>query len=209
LSLLEFAVLVMAVSLPRVISPSPLFVAALGYGIKDGWRAGLKVAYGHTVVALPLAILLGVGALSLATLPHFSDAISLLGAASLFAFATFQFQKITQKTAIMYPSRQSPFFVGIFMTALNPFFLAWWFMVGLKLISDSLILYSVMGFVVMFTSHIWMDYSWLAFVGFLSGRGKNVLAFRNYKIFKFVLTCLFIFFGIEFLLQVALIKNIF
>jgi threonine/homoserine/homoserine lactone efflux protein len=182
-------------------SPSPLFVATLGYGIKDSWKAGLRVAYGHTVVALPLAILLGVGAISLVAFPHFRDTISVLGAISLFAFAGIQIRSVMKRSAIEYPSGRSPFFVGIFMTALNPSFLVWWFTVGLKLISDALILYSVIGFIVVFTSHIWMDYTWLVLVGFLSGRGKNILSARNYQIFMMVLNGLLVYFGISFLLQ--------
>lgn len=199
----------MAVSVSRIFSPSPLFVATVGYGIKGSWRAGLSIAYGHTVVALPLAILLGIGAVSLAALPHFRDTIAVLGAVSLFAFAAVQSLGIKQKTITDYPSGRSPFFVGIFMTVLNPSFLVWWFIVGLKLISDSLALYSITGFAVMFTSHIWMDYTWLAMVGFLSGKGKNILSTRNYKILILVLNGILVYFGIEFLFQVQLVKNIF
>ncbi len=198
----------MAISIPRVISPSPLFIAALGYGVKSSWRSGIKIAYGHTTVALPLAILLGIGAISLVTLPHFNDIISILGAISLFVFATIQSRNIIQKTTIEYPSDRNPFFVGIFMTALNPSFFAWWFMVGLKLISSSLELYSIIGFVVMFASHIVIDYVWFTLAGFLSGKGKNILTSKNYRIFMMVLNGVLVYFGITFLLQVQPIRDI-
>lgn len=182
-------------------SPSPLFVATVGYGIKGGWKAGLRVAYGHTVVALPLAILLGIGAISFATFPHFRESISILGAISLFLFAAFQVRNILLRSPINHLPGRGPFFIGIILSALNPYFVVWWFTIGLKLISDALIMYSITGFAIMFTSHLWMEYAWLILVAFLSGRGKKILATKNYQILGIALNGVLVYFGITFLLQ--------
>ncbi|MGI0041229.1 MAG: LysE family transporter, partial [Nitrosopumilaceae archaeon] len=88
--LAEFAVTVIVISISGVMSPGPLFAANVSYGLKGGTKAGLKMAYGHTVVELPLVILLGIGALSLETIPQIRETIALLGAISLFAFAGIQ-----------------------------------------------------------------------------------------------------------------------
>lgn len=202
-SLLEFAIIVMTISLSRVISPGPLFVATIAYGVKGGWKTGIKIAYGHTVVALPIAVLLGIGAISLATFPQFRVSISILGATSLFAFAALQIRGTLKKSSINYTSKYGPFFVGILLTALNPHFLMWWFTIGFKLISDALILYSFIGIALVFVFHIWMDYAWLVGVGFLSGHGKKILSARNYNIFIIAMSGALVYFGITFLLQAA------
>ena len=88
--LLGFAAAVIVISASGVMSPGPLFTANIFYGIKGGTKAGLKMAYGHTVVELPLIILLGVGALSLEIIPDFRTYIAIIGAAGLFAFAGIQ-----------------------------------------------------------------------------------------------------------------------
>ena len=67
--LVEFAIIIITVSLSGVMSPGPLFAANIAYGLKGGIKAGLKMAYGHTVVELPLVVLLGIGAISLTTIP--------------------------------------------------------------------------------------------------------------------------------------------
>ena len=63
--LLGFAVAVIIISTSGVMSPGPLFVANVVYGAKGGASAGLKMSYGHTVVELPLIILLGLSAFHL------------------------------------------------------------------------------------------------------------------------------------------------
>jgi len=69
--LAEFAVAVIVISISGVMSPGPLFAANVAYGLREGTKAGLKMAYGHTIVELPLVILLGIGVLSLEILPQF------------------------------------------------------------------------------------------------------------------------------------------
>jgi threonine/homoserine/homoserine lactone efflux protein len=200
-SILEFAITVITISVSGVMSPGPLFAANVAYGVKGGWKTGIKIAYGHTIVELPLVILLGVGAISLASLPQFREYISVIGAISLFAFAGIQIRGVIQKTSSGYSSKHGPFFIGIFLSALNPFFLIWWFTIGFKLISDALILYSSTGIAIMFALHIWMDYTWLGGVGFLSSRGKKILTTKNYSIFIIVISGVLVYFGMSFLMQ--------
>ena len=50
--LLSFAIMVIAISASGVMSPGPLFAANVVYGLKEGKIAGLKIAAGHTVVAV-------------------------------------------------------------------------------------------------------------------------------------------------------------
>ncbi|MGI0073552.1 MAG: LysE family transporter [Nitrosotalea sp.] len=197
----EFAITVIIISVSGVMSPGPLFAANVAYGVKGGWKTGVKMAYGHTVVELPLVILLGIGAISLATFPQFKEYISILGAISLFAFAGFQLKGVLKKSSQSYSSKHGPFFIGILLSALNPFFLIWWFTIGFKLITDALILYSFIGIAIMFAFHIWMDYAWLGGVGFLSSRGKKIISTKNYRVFMMAISGVLVYFGITFLIQ--------
>jgi len=57
--ILEFAVLVIVISASGVMAPGPLFAATVSYGLREGTRAGFKMAIGHTIVELPLVIFVG------------------------------------------------------------------------------------------------------------------------------------------------------
>ena len=199
--LLEFAIAVITISVSGVMSPGPLFAANVAYGLKGGARAGLKMAYGHTIVELPLVILLGVGALSLDSVPQFRETVALAGAISLFVFAGIQIKSVLKKPSSIFEGRHGPFIAGIMLSALNPFFLIWWFTIGFKLISDSLVLASFAGIGIMFAFHIWMDYAWLCTVGFLSSKGKKILSSKNYNIFMIAISGVLVYFGIVFALE--------
>ena len=199
--LFEFAISVIAISVSGVMSPGPLFAANVAYGLKGGAQAGLKMSYGHTIVELPLVVLLGIGAISFVSMPQFKEVISILGALSLFVFAAIQVRTVLKKPSPVFEGRRRPFIAGIMLTGLNPFFLIWWFTIGFKLISDALLLWSFAGIGIMFAFHIWMDYAWLCSVGFLSSKGKRIVSNRNYKIFIMAISAVLVYFGVVFALQ--------
>lgn len=200
-TLLEFALTVITISVSGVMSPGPLFTANVAYGIRGGWKTGIKMACGHTVVELPLVILLGIGAISFTAFPQFREYIAILGAISLFVFAGLQVRTTLRESSSGNLPKHGPFFIGILFSVLNPFFLIWWITIGFKLISDAILLYSFVGIGIMFGFHIWMDYTWLGAVGFLSSRGKKILSTKNYKVFMIALSGVLVYFGINFLVQ--------
>ena len=197
----QFGIAVIIISASGVMSPGPLFVATIANGIKQGMRAGLRIALGHTVIELPLVILIGLGILSLGIIPQFRIWVGILGALSLFGFAGLQLRAILKKDSIQSKSKYGSLLTGILLTGLNPFFLVWWFTIGFKLISDALLLWSMWGILIMFGLHIWMDYAWLALVSFLSSRGRVFLSNKRYKIFMVGINFALIYFGISFILQ--------
>jgi len=99
--ILEFAVLVIVISASGVMSPGPLFVATISHGLREGTRAGFKIAIGHTIVELPLVILLGIGVFSLESFPEFRTIISIFGAITLFVFAAIQIRRIFVKKELV------------------------------------------------------------------------------------------------------------
>ena len=200
-TLVEFAIIVITVSLSGVMSPGPLFAATVAYGLKGGIKTGLKMAYGHTVVELPLVVLLGIGAISLNTVPQFREITSILGALSLFVFAGIQIKSTIKKPSAIFEGKHGPFLAGIILSGLNPFFLIWWFTIGFKLITDAIILYSFIGIGVMFAFHIWMDYAWICSVAFLSSKGKKIISNKKYHVFMIAISGVLVYFGIVFLLQ--------
>ena len=198
-----FAVMVIAISASGVMSPGPLFSANIIYGIREGKIAGLKIAVGHTIVEFPLIIFLGAGIITSNIIPEFRVLIAIIGAVGLFGFAGLQIRTIFQKKnqRNLKPTR-GPILAGIFLSALNPFFIIWWLTVGFKLITESIELWGFFGIVVLFLVHIWMDYVWLYVIAFFASKTSNLLSNRNYKIIIIALAMILIYFGIEFLREI-------
>jgi len=201
--LLGFAVVVIVISASGVLSPGPLFTANIFYGLKGGAKAGLKMAYGHTLVELPLVILLGLGAFSLESIPEFRTYIAIIGALGLFVFAGIQLKQIFKNSveSISGP-KHGPFLAGILLSAFNPFFIIWWLTIGFKLISDALIFWSFWGILIMFLLHIWMDYVWLSSTALVSSRISKILSNRSFKVLVVGLSVVLVYFGITFLIDV-------
>ena len=137
-------------------SPGPLFASNILYGIKQGAKSGLKIAIGHTIIELPLIIIIGIGMVSLEAVPQFRLIIAIVGAIGLFAFAGLQIRSvILEKSSEIKKQKHSPILTGIILSGLNPFFIIWWFTIGVKLISDAMELWSFYGiFVNVWTAHM-------------------------------------------------------
>jgi len=199
----EFAILVIIVSVSGVMAPGPLFAANVSYGLKGGAKTGIKMAIGHTIVELPLVILLGIGVFSLEIFPEFRTIISILGAITLFVFATIQIKTVLRKEKIKISNpKQGPLIAGILLSALNPFFIIWWLAIGFKLISDAMILWSFAGILIMFVLHIWMDFVWLGAVSFFASKSSGILSNRNYKVLMLGISGMLVYFGITFLIEI-------
>ena len=199
----EFAIIVIIISVSGVMSPGPLFAANITYGLKQGTKAGIKIAIGHSLVELPLVILLGIGILSLEIFPEFKTIISILGAITLFVFAFIQIKSTLEKNEKSETKlKQGPIITGVLLSALNPFFIIWWLTIGLKLISDAMAIWAFVGILIVFVLHIWMDFVWLGSTAFLISKSKKIISNTNYKIIMLALSAILIYFGITFLTDV-------
>ena len=203
IEIIEFAVLVIIISASGVMSPGPLFAANITYGLREGFRSGIKIAIGHSIVELPLVILLGIGVFSLEIFPEFRVIISIFGAITLFGFAGIQIKSIFKKKSdISTKPKHGPIITGILFSALNPFFIIWWLTIGFKLISDAMLIWAFVGILIVFVLHIWMDFVWLGMVAFFASKSVKIISNRNYKIMIVGLSLILIYFGIVFLTEV-------
>lgn len=200
----DFAIAVIAISASGVMAPGPLFAANIAYGVRGNTIAGIKMATGHTVVELPLVVLLGIGVFSLESFPEFRIVISIFGAITLFVFAGLQVRTILQNKNLQDISQKhGAFIAGITLSALNPFFIMWWLTIGFKLISDAMIIWAFYGIIVMFALHIWMDFAWLGGIAHLAKKSTKIISNRNYKIMMLALSGSLVYFGITFLADIV------
>ena len=217
MSPIEFSLQVILVSTSGVLSPGPLFFINLLYGSKYGSFVGLKIASGHAIVEFPLIIALSYGLYSFSYTLHLSDVIfkfiGLTGGVFLLLFSMLQIISIIKDKSKYSQTITNPKFniknsilVGFIFTLLNPFFLVWWLTIGSKLISDSIINFGIIeGILVIFVSHIWMDYFWLWFTSFMINKGKSVIKEKVYRLFVFVISVILGIYGM-YLLFTSLIR---
>ena len=207
MDVLEFGIEVIAISASGVLAPGPLFFANLAYGIHHDKWSGIKVAYGHTTVELPLIIILAAGLFTFDTAKKYASALGVIGGIAILAFAGLQIVSIIkQKRGDDTPDiagSKDPFIVGIALSALNPFFILWWLTVGLKLIADSAAFGVTAGLAMLFALHIWMDYAWLGSTAYLASKGAFLLRSKYYATLLLGLTAVLVYYGVSFVSQAA------
>jgi threonine/homoserine/homoserine lactone efflux protein len=205
MNLMDFGIEVISLSSSGVLAPGPLFFANLAYSTRlDRW-SGVKVAYGHTIVELPLIIMLAAGLFTFDVAKKYSDIIGFVGGIAMLAFASLQIASIIKNERVSSLSQitagKSPLLAGVALTALNPFFILWWSTVGLKLIADSESFGISTGLVMLFVLHIWMDYAWLGATAFLTSIGDFILRSKYYSVLRLGLAAAMVYYGISFVLQ--------
>jgi threonine/homoserine/homoserine lactone efflux protein len=198
---LDFIATVVVVSASGALSPGPLTVATATLGAKRGWRAGLLVTLGHAIVELPLVILIGLGLFVALGNVTISSALALAGGCFLLFFG---FLTLKDALKLKLPSKaearglyENPVLVGLVLSALNPFFIVWWFGVGTPLIYEALSLWGFQGIALMYVSHVWLDFAWLPVVAYLTSFGRLNMKFLRALLLALAIAV--IFFGISFL----------
>jgi threonine/homoserine/homoserine lactone efflux protein len=208
MNVLDFAIEVIGVSVSGVFAPGPLFFTNVTYGIRLGTRSGLCVAYGHTLVELPLIVTLAAGLFTFDAERKYAGIIGLFGGIAALAIAGLQIRGIISKNGAYGPVSEiapikRPFIAGVALSAFNPFFLLWWSTAGLKLIADSSAFGVTTGLVLLFSLHIWMDYVWLGGTAFLASKGSSMVNSKYYRLLLIGLSAMLVYYGISFLLQAA------
>jgi len=207
IALSQFLITVVLVSASGVLSPGPLFIVTLERAVGSRGRSGLDAALGHTVVELPLVLGLAVGALVwLQNSPLALKVIGLVGGVVLLFFAGLQVWeaktgvKLENSAVSQRVEEQSGrgIFFGILFTAMNPFFIVWWLTVGWSLIVQASLLGALVGVLVMYLAHVWMDFAWLGGTGFIASRRKLSLG-PWFRILLIVFAAAMAYFGLSFI----------
>jgi threonine/homoserine/homoserine lactone efflux protein len=179
------------------------------HGSKEGARAGFSCAIGHTLVEFPLVLALSLGLLAAASQPTIKSVIGLVGGVGLIGFGVLQiYDTIKNKPEFggISKSRKIPassLVLGLALTGLNPYFILWWLTIGSVLIVQALAFAAIIGVLIMYVSHVWMDYAYLTAIAHLGSRGKAIIGSRYYKLVLIAFGMILIYYGSTFVLNVA------
>jgi threonine/homoserine/homoserine lactone efflux protein len=199
-----FLATVVVVTASGALAPGPLFAANLLQGAKGGLKSGFMMSVGHTLVELPLVILIALGISSVMSFPGFSLVVGLVGGCALIGFGLIQIvgaarHRIKLDEVQEAGIQKKALVLGVGLTALNPYFILWWLTVGLGLVVQAVELGALLGVLLMYVSHVWMDYAWLTGTAYLSARGTMLIGGRGYRLLLLGLAAFLIYFGAGFI----------
>ena len=90
--------------------------------------------------------------------------------------------------------------LGLVLTGLNPYFILWWLTIGSILIVQALAFAAIFGVLIMYASHVWMDYAFLTAIAHLGKKGKAVVGSRWYKVVLIAFWLILIYYGASFVI---------
>lgn len=192
------------ITMSGALAPGPLSIATIAIGNRSGWKGGLNVAIGHSIFEFPLYLLIGYGIINLSIIGGIQWLLSILGGIALLYFSFLLYK--SKEFNINYTSHEkyvfkNAFSAGFLLTALNPYFIIWWLTVGAKLILDIIDTVGTSLMVLMYISHVWMDYVWLIFLSILSFSAVRKLSNKIFRIIQYLLLLLMIYFAMYFIID--------
>ena len=222
MGLLDLFPYVVLVSSSGALSPGPLTVATVRYSLDHGRKAGLLISFGHMIFELPLVIAISMGIVSFINNPLVKFFIGLAGSIALIFFGLIEVRSFfkscrkagnSEDTLIgtvndrMYSliGRRGfiqAILVGFIFTSLNPYFIIWWMSIGLTLIVSFLAYASLIGILIMYIFHVWIDYAWLGLISYVTYSGKRFLKPIHIRIISQALSIIIIFLGVYLLSSV-------
>ena len=201
--MLTFIATVVVVTASGALAPGPAFFANIAQGTKSGAKGGLAFSVGHTIFEFSLVILLAFTLQTVANEPLIKLVVGVAGGAALLIFGFLQIRDVLiPKTAVSnmekIPSK-NPLLLGVLFTGLNPYFIIWWLTAGMPLIENALSLASFAGVLIMYVSHVWMDYVWITGTAYLAKKGTNLAGKKGYKTMMVIFGIILVFFGLYFI----------
>lgn len=207
MDIIKLMITTVAISISGAFSPGPLTTSAITIGARKIANGGLLVALGHMMFELPYVLFIALFIAQIDNIFLNNTYIAYALTTLIFFFIMFfayntlkdgwRILKTHQLKAFgKHTFTLNPIIVGVLLTALNPYFLLWWVSAGLPLIQVSI----SMGFtylLLMYIAHVWLDYLWLAIMGFAGEKSAKILKSKGYGLLLMCLGLLLIIFAVD------------
>jgi len=200
----NFILTVVVVTASGALAPGPLFFGLLVQGSKGGARSGFYSAIGHMLVEFPLVMGLALGLLAAASQPAIKYVIGLVGGLGLIGFGMLQIYQTIKSKPNSQPTKESKnlgtssLVLGLALTGLNPYFILWWLTIGSVLVIQALAFAAIVGVLVMYVAHVWMDYAFLTAIAHMAKKGKNLVGSKYYRLALIAFGIILVYFGLTF-----------
>lgn len=202
--MLDFVATVVVVTASGALAPGPLSFGILMHGSKMGARSGFSCAIGHTLVEFPLVLALALGLLAAVSQPMIKSVVGLVGGLGLIGFGILQvYETVKSKAKLSDTSGTgslpaSSLVLGLALTGLNPYFILWWLTIGSVLIVQALAFAAIVGVLIMYVSHVWMDYAFLTTLAYFAKKGKSIVGSKYYKLVLIAFGLILVYYGLSF-----------
>ncbi len=175
------------IGLSGALSPGPVLTATISEVMKRGFWAGPLIVLGHAMLEflLLLAIVAGLG--NFLRIPIVLRTMGTVGGVVLIIMGTQLFLTARHAAAQFYEARaenkaavHGPIITGILTSLAHPFWILWWVVIGLRLVTDALH-QGWLGLGAFYTGHILADLLWYTLVAAAVSSGRRICPPKVYR----------------------------
>ncbi|NLI21390.1 MAG: LysE family transporter [Clostridiales bacterium] len=191
-----------AVAFSGAVMPGPLLTYTIRQALVRGPKAGFIIILGHALLELALVVLIFMGFDAILQSNAAQVAIGLVGGLLLaYMGGDMVVGALRNRVKIDLEGgggSRGMVLSGIAISAMNPYFLLWWAIIGLGFLLQAYKGFGVWGVCVFFLGHIAVDFLWYGFVSTLIGKTRRFIGQTPYRIIVGVLGGVLLYFGITF-----------
>lgn len=171
-SLPLFLLAVILISLSGVAMPGPVTAVTIWHGANNK-AAGALIAVGHGIIEVPIIVLAYFGFARLLSNDAAHITLGLLGGLVLIGMAVASFRNRSSFETQSAGSPRNSVAAGLLTTATNPYFYAWWAIVGVLLLTKASA-FGTTGVVATGAAHWLCDAAWLLLISFVVFKSKRL-----------------------------------
>ncbi len=184
--------------------PGSLLTYTLKQSLATGKRAGFIITAGHALLELLLLILIFLGFDAVLRSDYAQIVIGLVGGA-LLLFMGFDMIRSAIKNTVhvktdgVSSKSASLLLSGAALSASNPFFLIWWAIIGLGLLTEAYKAFGLAGVCIFYIGHISADFIWYGSISVIVGTTRKFIPEKPYRIMIALLGGVLLLFGGRFM----------
>lgn len=204
IQMLAIYITALTIGFSGAMMPGSLLTYTLKQSLSAGKRAGFIIVAGHALLELLLLILIFLGFDTILRSDYAQMAIGLVGGA-LLLFMGFDMirsaikNKLQVRTDGVSSKSSSLLLSGAALSASNPYFLIWWAIVGLGLLTEAYKAFGIAGVCVFYIGHISADFIWYGTISIIVGTTRKFIPEKPYRIMIALLGGVLLFFGGRFM----------
>ena len=187
------------VAFSGAVMPGPLLTYTIRQALSRGPKSGFVIIVGHALLEAALITLIFLGFDIILQSDVAQIVIGLVGGGLLtWMGADMGIGALRDRVEIKLEEGKSSgnmVLSGVLISAMNPYFLLWWAIIGLGFLLQAYKAFGVWGVLVFYIGHISVDFLWYGFVSVLIGTTSKFIGKGLYRVIIGALGALLVFFG--------------
>jgi len=195
----------MALAFSGSVMPGPLLTYTIRQSLVEGGKSGFLIIIGHALLELALIVLIFFGFDIILQSDAAQIAIGLVGGALLgYMGAEMLYSAVRNRLKIDTEGRKgsrSMVVSGAVISAMNPYFLIWWAIIGLGFLLKAYQGFGIPGVAAFYVGHISIDFLWYGGISVIIGKTRRFISQNIYRVIVGVLGGVLLYFGATFFIN--------